>query len=75
MNIREEVVTRELAEEADVLRQLHSGARPLVLPNGWDVASARLVQGTGFPVVATSSELSRRALAMKTTTRSRRMTR
>jgi 2-methylisocitrate lyase-like PEP mutase family enzyme len=27
----------------------------LVLPNAWDVASARLVVGAGFPVVATSS--------------------
>jgi 2-methylisocitrate lyase-like PEP mutase family enzyme len=29
--------------------------RPLVLPNAWDVASARLVMKAGFPIVATSS--------------------
>jgi 2-methylisocitrate lyase-like PEP mutase family enzyme len=44
-----------LAERADALRGLHAGPRPLVLPNAWDVASARLVVKAGFPVVATSS--------------------
>jgi 2-methylisocitrate lyase-like PEP mutase family enzyme len=44
-----------LAGRADVLRRLHAGPRPLVLPNAWDVASARLVVRAGFPVVATSS--------------------
>jgi 2-methylisocitrate lyase-like PEP mutase family enzyme len=44
-----------LAGRADVLRRLHAGRRPLVLPNAWDVASARLVVKAGFPVVATSS--------------------
>jgi 2-methylisocitrate lyase-like PEP mutase family enzyme len=44
-----------LAERADALRRLHTRGRPLVLPNVWDVASARLVVKAGFPVVATSS--------------------
>jgi 2-methylisocitrate lyase-like PEP mutase family enzyme len=44
-----------LAERASALRRLHTGPRPLVLPNAWDVASARLVVKAGFPVVATSS--------------------
>jgi 2-methylisocitrate lyase-like PEP mutase family enzyme len=44
-----------LAERADALRRLHTGPRPLVLPNAWDVAGARLVVKAGFPVVATSS--------------------
>jgi 2-methylisocitrate lyase-like PEP mutase family enzyme len=44
-----------LAERADALRRLHAGPRPLVLPNAWDVASARLVAKDRFPVVATSS--------------------
>jgi 2-methylisocitrate lyase-like PEP mutase family enzyme len=44
-----------LVERADALRRLHTGPRPLVLPNAWDVASARLVVKAGFPVVATSS--------------------
>jgi 2-methylisocitrate lyase-like PEP mutase family enzyme len=45
----------ELADKAALLRRLHHGTRPLVLPNAWDVASARLVERAGFPVVATSS--------------------
>ena len=44
-----------LAERADALRRRHAGPRPLVLPNAWDVASARLVVKAGFPAVATSS--------------------
>jgi 2-methylisocitrate lyase-like PEP mutase family enzyme len=44
-----------LAERAEALRRFHTGPRPLVLPNAWDAASARLVVKTGFPVVATSS--------------------
>jgi 2-methylisocitrate lyase-like PEP mutase family enzyme len=44
-----------LVERADALRRLHTAPRPLVLPNAWDVASARLVVKAGFPVVATSS--------------------
>jgi 2-methylisocitrate lyase-like PEP mutase family enzyme len=44
-----------LAERAGALRRLHTGPRPLVLPNAWDAASARLVVKAGFPVVATSS--------------------
>jgi 2-methylisocitrate lyase-like PEP mutase family enzyme len=47
--------TAALAERAEALRRLHTGPRPLVLPNAWDVASARLVVKAGFPVVATSS--------------------
>jgi 2-methylisocitrate lyase-like PEP mutase family enzyme len=34
---------------------LHHGAAPLVLPNAWDVVSARLVEDAGFPAVATTS--------------------
>lgn len=44
-----------LGERATALRGLHAGPRPLVLPNAWHVASARLVVKAGFPVVATSS--------------------
>jgi 2-methylisocitrate lyase-like PEP mutase family enzyme len=44
-----------MAERAHALHRLHTGPRPLVLPNAWDVASARLVVKAGFPVVATSS--------------------
>jgi 2-methylisocitrate lyase-like PEP mutase family enzyme len=43
------------AEKAKRLRTLHVTGDPLVLPNAWDAASARLVEAAGFPVVATSS--------------------
>ncbi len=44
-----------LAARADALLASHRGDRPLVLPNGWDVASAKIVEAAGFPVIATSS--------------------
>jgi 2-methylisocitrate lyase-like PEP mutase family enzyme len=40
---------------AAALRALHVPGDPLVLPNAWDAASARMVEAAGFPVVATSS--------------------
>ena len=43
------------AEKAEAFRALHLGPRTLVLPNAWDVASARLFENAGFPAVATSS--------------------
>ena len=45
----------ELPQKAAALRELHHGARPLVLANAWDARSARLVVAAGSPVVATSS--------------------
>jgi len=44
----------ELRESAERLLALHRGPI-LVLPNAWDVASARVVEEAGFPAVATSS--------------------
>ncbi|HEY1358413.1 MAG TPA: isocitrate lyase/phosphoenolpyruvate mutase family protein [Thermoleophilaceae bacterium] len=37
------------------LRLLHRPGDPLLLPNAWDVATARAVVEAGFPVVATTS--------------------
>ena len=34
---------------------LHHAATPLILPNAWDVISARLVEDAGFPAIATTS--------------------
>ena len=45
----------DLVQKAELLRSLHHGSQPLLLPNAWDVASARAVEKAGFPVVATSS--------------------
>ena len=44
-----------LHERCDRLRALHVPGTPLVLPNAWDVLSARAVVAAGFPVVATTS--------------------
>ena len=40
---------------AERLLALHHAARPLVLVNVWDVASALVVQRAGCPAIATSS--------------------
>jgi len=44
-----------IEQQCDLLRSLHVPGTPLVLPNAWDVASARAVVEAGFPVVATTS--------------------
>jgi 2-methylisocitrate lyase-like PEP mutase family enzyme len=49
-------------EKAATLRALHVSGDPLVLPNAWDAASARMVEAAGFPVVATSSFATARIL-------------
>ncbi|HEY4904406.1 MAG TPA: isocitrate lyase/phosphoenolpyruvate mutase family protein [Candidatus Sulfotelmatobacter sp.] len=41
--------------KAAALRNLHSGREILLLPNVWDVASARIVEESGFKAIATSS--------------------
>lgn len=42
-------------EQASALRKLHGGPKLLVLPNAWDVASARLFEAAGAQAIATSS--------------------
>src|SRR6266571_8663776 len=42
-------------EKAEDFRALHHGKRILILPNGWDVPSARVFEDAGFPALATSS--------------------
>lgn len=46
---------RSLTEKAEAFRALHQGRRLLILPNAWDVPSARVFEDAGFPAVATSS--------------------
>lgn len=41
--------------KAGIFRQLHAGPKILVLPNAWDVASARIFEDAGFPAIATTS--------------------
>jgi 2-methylisocitrate lyase-like PEP mutase family enzyme len=45
----------DLQSRCDLLRSLHRPGDPLLLPNAWDVATARAVVAAGFPVVATTS--------------------
>jgi 2-methylisocitrate lyase-like PEP mutase family enzyme len=47
--------TAELERRCDLLRSLHRPGDPLLLPNAWDVATAKAVVAAGFPVVATTS--------------------
>src|ERR1044071_9540870 len=42
-------------EKAERLRALHQASGILVLPNAWDVASARIFEKAGFPAIATTS--------------------
>jgi 2-methylisocitrate lyase-like PEP mutase family enzyme len=45
----------DLGSRCDLLRSLQRPGAPLLLPNAWDVATARAVVAAGFPVVATTS--------------------
>lgn len=45
----------DLREKKALLRALHHEDRPLILPNAWDVASARALVAAGFPAIATAS--------------------
>src|SRR5207245_10291952 len=46
---------RSQKDRAQDFRELHHGKRILILPNAWDVPSARVFENEGFPAVATSS--------------------
>jgi 2-methylisocitrate lyase-like PEP mutase family enzyme len=45
----------DLESRCELLRSLQRPGDPLLLPNAWDVATARAVVAAGFPVVATTS--------------------
>src|SRR4051794_25144470 len=45
----------DLQSRCEALRSLQRPGDPLLLPNAWDVATARAVVAAGFPVVATTS--------------------
>lgn len=42
-------------QKALTFRQLHHGPKILLLPNVWDVASARIIEEAGYPALATTS--------------------
>jgi len=52
---RNHVDHTELKTKADALRGMHHGKRILVLPNAWDVASARVFEKAAFGAIATTS--------------------
>jgi 2-methylisocitrate lyase-like PEP mutase family enzyme len=41
--------------KTEVFRAMHRGKQVLLLPNAWDVASARVIQQAGFGAIATTS--------------------
>jgi len=43
------------ANKAEIFRKLHERSQPLLLPNPWDVGTARLLAGLGFEALATTS--------------------
>src|SRR3990172_2728544 len=45
----------EHVQRARKFLELHQGPKTLVLPNAWDMASARIFEEAGFPAVATTS--------------------
>jgi 2-methylisocitrate lyase-like PEP mutase family enzyme len=49
------VELRSQKDRAEDFRALHHGKQILILPNAWDVPSARVFENEGFPAVATSS--------------------
>jgi 2-methylisocitrate lyase-like PEP mutase family enzyme len=52
-------------EKADRFRALHDGPGAFVIPNPWDIGSARLLAGLGFQALATSSAASATALGRR----------
>ena len=52
-------------EKAARFRALHDGPGAFVIPNPWDVGSARILAGLGFQALATSSGASAAALGRK----------
>jgi 2-methylisocitrate lyase-like PEP mutase family enzyme len=48
-------MTDDAAARAARFRDLHSGPTPLLMPNPWDVGSARILASLGFQALATTS--------------------
>lgn len=45
----------EQKSKANAFRAMHRGSKALLLPNVWDVASARIIEEAGFEAIATTS--------------------
>jgi 2-methylisocitrate lyase-like PEP mutase family enzyme len=53
------------SEKAARFRALHDGSGAFVIPNPWDVGSARILAGLGFQALATSSAASAAAIGRR----------
>lgn len=53
------------SDKAGSFRALHDGPGAFVIPNPWDIGSARILAGLGFKALATSSAASASALGKK----------
>jgi 2-methylisocitrate lyase-like PEP mutase family enzyme len=45
----------EQRKKAEAFRAMHNSGDILLLPNVWDIASARIIEEAGFPAIATTS--------------------
>ncbi len=52
-------------EKAVRFRALHDATEPFIIPNPWDIGSARILAGLGFQALATSSAASASALGRR----------
>ena len=52
-------------EKAERFRALHDGPGAFIIPNPWDIGSARVLAGLGFAALATSSAASATAIGRK----------
>jgi len=43
------------AEKGEVFRALHGPGKAFIIPNPWDIGTARLLAGLGFKALATTS--------------------
>ncbi|HKT30291.1 isocitrate lyase/phosphoenolpyruvate mutase family protein [Dyella sp.] len=48
-------MNREQQARTEYFHRLHDGPAPLMLPNAWDVASARVIENAGAKAIATTS--------------------
>jgi 2-methylisocitrate lyase-like PEP mutase family enzyme len=55
LSAKEKKLMDSRADKAMQFRERHRGPGVLVLPNAWDVASARVFEEAGFPAIATTS--------------------
>jgi 2-methylisocitrate lyase-like PEP mutase family enzyme len=53
------------SDKAVCFRKLHDGPGAFVIPNPWDIGSARILAGLGFQALATTSAASAAALGRR----------